>query len=141
MEQSGYLEGKVHFFPVRVYYSDTDAGGVVYHGRYLDMAEHARTELLRLTGREQVQAMTEEQTGFIVQSLSISYHRPAYLDDLLLVKTSITRQGRFSMILRQEFSRDSEHIAVMEIKVGYVSLEDGKPKPIPQVWKDLQHNS
>jgi len=137
MNSSGYIENGVHCFSHRVYYSDTDAGGVVYHAKYLDMAEHARTELLRLTGENQMHRLSEAQEGFVVQSLSITFRRPALLDDLLTIRTRILKKGVFSMTLEQEIMRGDELIAAMEIKVGYISLGEGKPKPIPGVWREL----
>ncbi len=137
MINSGIIQDGMHHFPVRVYYSDTDAGGVVYHGRYLDMAEHARTEMLRLAGQEQTEQLADEGCGFVVQSLSITYRRPAYLDDLLEIRTVIMKQGVFSMVLKQSFYRSEELLSDMEIKVGYVSISEGKPLPIPDTWKQL----
>ncbi len=137
MEMSGYMQGDTHFFPVRVYYSDTDAGGVVYHAKYLDFAEHARTEMLRSSGKEQQPQLSEGNTGFIVQSLSITYSKPAYLDDLLIVETSIIKRAVFSMVLKQEIKREGELISSMQIRVGHVSLDEGKPVPIPLVWREI----
>lgn len=137
MEISGYMQGKKHFFPVRVYYSDTDAGGVVYHAKYLDFAEHARTEMLRCAGMEQQSQLSEGNTGFIVQSLSITYHKPSYLDDLLMVETTIVKRAVFSLVMEQVIKREGDLISSMQIRVGHVSLDEGKPVPIPPVWREV----
>ncbi len=137
MTQSGYLEDRTHYFSVRVYYSDTDAGGVVYHSRYLDMAEHARTELLRLTGEHHAGSLSEARTGFVVQSLSITYKTPAFLDDLLTIQTKVLKSAVFSMVIEQVIMRDTTIVASMEMRVGHVSLDQGKPVPIPEIWRGM----
>lgn len=134
---SGYMEKGVHHFPVRVYFSDTDAGGVVYHSRYIDMAEHARTELLRLTGEDQMERLLEERTGFVVQSLNITYKTPARLDDLLIIKTRILKKAVFSMVLEQNVTRNDQLIASLQVRVGHIALDGMKPVPIPEIWRTL----
>lgn len=97
-------------FPIRVYFSDTDAGGIVYHGRYIDFAEHARTEMFRkaceiAASKEDAEAsdgvsqreLLAHDTAFVVKSISIDYQRPGLLDDLLEVVTEIEDCKRFSM--------------------------------------------
>ncbi|MCF7945208.1 MAG: tol-pal system-associated acyl-CoA thioesterase [Spirochaetia bacterium] len=123
-----------HTFDVRVYYSDTDAGGIVYHSRYLDMAEHARTEFIRDLGIEQQQHLKEKAFGFIVHSLSIDFHEPAVLDDLLRVETRVLSLKRFSIILEQRIKRGGNSIADIRIKVACVSLQNGRPQPLPEEW-------
>lgn len=87
-------------WPIRVYYEDTDAGGVVYHGQYLAFFERARTEMLRERGFHQ-QRLLEEQLGFVVRKLTIDYHHPARLDDLLEVRSEITDIRRASLTFTQ----------------------------------------
>ncbi|MCU6226818.1 tol-pal system-associated acyl-CoA thioesterase, partial [Morganella morganii] len=87
-------------WPIRVYYEDTDAGGVVYHGQYLAFLERARTEMLRERGFHQ-QRLLEEQLGFVVRKLTIDYHHPARLDDLLEVRSEITDIRRASLTFTQ----------------------------------------
>jgi len=126
---------RIHKFPVRVYYSDTDAGGIVYHARYLDMAEHARTEYIRDLGITQHEHMTDTSCGFIVSSLSMQFHHAAVLDDLLTVETSVVSLKRFSITLDQTIKRGDEILVEIIIKVGYVSLELRRPMPLPDSWK------
>lgn len=132
----GYLEGDSFYFPVRVYYSDTDAGGVVYHSSYLDFAEHARSEFLRYLGGDQQQEIQAARCGFVVKSVSIDYQRPAHLDDLLLVKSVITRCAAATIHFQQTVMRDDEVLTVMIIKAGYVSLDLGRPVPMPLKWRE-----
>lgn len=127
----------MHSFPIRVYYSDTDCGGIVYHARYLDFAEHARTELLRDIGSNAEQKgshralMEEEQLALVVKSVNVDYQRPAYLDDLLAVETEIEEAKHFSIVFRQTVKRDGETLCVLLIKVAAVSTATMRPVPMP----------
>jgi acyl-CoA thioester hydrolase len=122
-----------HIFPVRVYYSDTDAGGIVYHARYLDFAEHARTELLRsISSGHQAQSerMALKRLAFVVKSLTVEYHRPALLDDYLEIHTTVEQSKRFSMTFLQRVLRNSEEVATLRVKVGSINLETKAIMPI-----------
>lgn len=132
---SGYIEGHVHYLPVRVYYSDTDMGGVVYHSRYLDMAEHGRTELLRQLGGHQKELLADLKMIFVVKSLFIDYKRPALMDDLLHVKTTVTKCERFTIVFRQEICRGDEILTTLDVKAGSVSTVTGRPFPMPDLIK------
>ncbi len=134
---SGIIKDKTHYFPKRVYYSDTDAGGVVYHSRYLDMAEHGRSELIRLLGGDQAALLNESGLAFVVRSLTAGYNRPAFLEDLLTVRTRVSKCENFMMIFDQKIYREEELLAELEVKVGCVSLTEGRPRPIPGEWKSL----
>jgi acyl-CoA thioester hydrolase len=119
-----------------VYYSDTDAGGVVYHSRYLDMAEHARTELVRHFGGEQQALLDENAQAFVVRTLSISYNKPARLDDALTVRTSVRKCEAITMVFDQKICRGEEILAELEVKVGSISVKTGRPVPIPGDWRE-----
>lgn len=93
------------YWPVRVYYEDTDSGGVVYHSNYLSFMERARTEYLRAKGISQSQLVTDHQLIFAVRQLSTEYIRPAKFDDLLAIKTEIQSHSRLSLQFRQEVYR------------------------------------
>lgn len=118
-------------FPVRVYYSDTDAEGIVYHGKYLDFAEHARTEMLRACGVSQ-HAMQEGGYGFVITSITIDYHRPAVLDDELVVKSEVETSRTFSMIIGQHIMRGEEELATLKVKAASIDLHTGRPVPLPK---------
>lgn len=121
-----------HEFPLRVYYSDTDAGGIVYHARYLDFAEHARTELLRAVSKDrpgQAQLISEHRVAFVVKSISVEYHSPALLDDELTVVTTLEQAKRFSMVFLQRVMRASEELATLEVRVASVNLDTKRPEP------------
>lgn len=134
---SGTIEDKIHKLLKRVYYSDTDAGGVVYHSRYIEMAEHARSELIRLLGGEQRSLLHERGIGFVVSSMNINYNRPAFLDDTLTIETSITKCKTFTLAFSQNIYKDEVLLCEMKIKTGCVSLKTGKPTAIPDEWKEL----
>lgn len=132
---SGYIEESRHYFTLRVYYSDTDAGGVVYHSNYLNFAEHARTEMIDFLGGTQKHHMEKTGAGFVVSSIDIRYLKPGFLDDILTVETGILRCERFSLTMNQRILRDGDPLAEMKIKIAYVSLKTGRPLPLPEPWR------
>ncbi len=132
---SGYIEKHAHYLPVRIYYSDTDAGGIVYHSRYLDMTEHGRTEFLRFLGGHQKKILTEQKIGFVVKSIHIDYKRPGVLDDLLHVKTTVSKCERVTLVFHQDVCRGEEILASLDVKVCSVSMETLRPLPIPDEIK------
>ncbi len=124
---SGYIKENVHYFPVRVYYSDTDAGGIIYHSRYLDMAEHGRTEMLRSFGGHQKEILEKNKMAFVVKSININYIKPGVLDDLLVVETTVTKCERFTILFFQKIFKGKELLTTLDVKVGSISLESGRP--------------
>lgn len=118
-------------FPVRVYYEDTDAGGVVYHANYLMFFERARTEFLRHLGFSQPELKAKEKVMFVVRSLQIKYLQPARFDELLEVETSVTQQGRSAMLFKQALQRGDAALTRADVEVVCVSTETFKPVAIP----------
>ncbi|MCI6673861.1 MAG: YbgC/FadM family acyl-CoA thioesterase [Sphaerochaetaceae bacterium] len=116
-------------FPVRVYYSDTDAEGIVYHARYLDFAEHARTEMLRTVGIQQ-SASQKAGTILVVSSITIDFKRPGYLDDLLTVETEVETAKVFSLVLKQTIRRGDEVLALLSVKVASINVGTKCPAPL-----------
>jgi len=102
---SGEIAGGEHRFPVRIYYEDTDAGGIVYHARYLHFAERARTEALRLAGIEQTSLRNTYDVVFALSRCEIDYRRPARLDDIVEVRSRFTdlRGAKLSATTRIAF--------------------------------------
>ena len=133
---------KTHHFPIRVYYEDTDAGGIVYHSNYLNFAERARTELVRDMGISQ-QAMLDEGQGtaFAVRSAHVDFLRPARLDDLLRVETEVKAVGGASVELAQAIHRDEDGTLLVriDVRLGYITLS-GKPARIPAPVRTLFAN-
>ncbi|MDO9602001.1 MAG: tol-pal system-associated acyl-CoA thioesterase [Rhodocyclaceae bacterium] len=117
---------------VRVYYEDTDAGGVVYYANYLKYLERARTELLRVLGFEQHQLAGEAGLAFAVRSLSVEYLKPARLDDLLEVATRIEALGRAQVTFAQSVVRAEETLLTATVRVACLDLVRGKATAMPQ---------
>lgn len=111
-------------FPFSIAYSDTDAGGIVYHGRYIEIAERARMEMMR--GIE----LPADDIGFVVRELSIKYMHPLRLAADIVVETEITKIGAASMDLEQKFVHDGAICAIMNIAVAYIGA-DVRAKRIP----------
>jgi acyl-CoA thioester hydrolase len=125
-----------HRYAIRVYYEDTDAGGVVYHASYLRYAERARTEALRDLGVPH--AVMVEQFGvmFLVRRLEVDYQRGARLDDALTVETEVLEVGGASMRLRQTVRNKDGACAVLAVRLACVRLEGNKPGRIPPLWRE-----
>lgn len=120
--------------PVRVYWADTDAGGVVYHSNYLDYCERARTEWLRHLGFSQQRLADEEGVLFTVAQLQIDFRRPARLDDLLTVRTSATPGGGATVEFVQEVWRaepTSDLLATARVRVACVDAASFRPRRLP----------
>jgi len=126
-------------WPVRVYYEDTDSGGVVYYANYLKFMERARTELLRSIGYQQDQLQQESGIIFAVRSANIQYKKPARFNDELNVVTSISSLGKASIHFKQSvFLQASQHdgsvpglLADAEIKIACLNAEKFFPQSIP----------
>lgn len=109
---------KTFEFKTRVYYSDTDAGGVVYHSTYLDFCEKARTELLRELDILQPKLKSDFGITFVVKSLKIDYKKSAKLDDLLIIKTQIIENTGIILKMNQEiFNENNDNIASVVVEI------------------------
>ena len=118
-------------WPVRVYYEDTDGGGVVYHANYLKFMERARTEWLRSLGFEQTELKSQMRIMFVVRGLALQYLRPANFDDALMVSTRLTRTGRSLLQFEQTIRRDDILLTQAMVEVACIDAEKFKPVPIP----------
>ena len=107
--------------PLRVYWEDTDAGGVVFYANYLKVFERARTEWLRALGFSQQQMLQQDGVMFVVADTAVRYLRAARLDDLLLVSVDVAEAGRASLKLQQQARRDGELLAEGAIRIGCVA--------------------
>ncbi len=128
-------------FPLRVYYEDTDAAGVVYYANYLKFMERARTEWLRALGFEQSRLAQEQGIGFVARSVSIDYLKPARLDDMLDVVSTIDAASRAQVVFDQRIERGAETLATSKIQIVSVDPAAGKvramPLPIYEKFKAL----
>ena len=125
------VAGSTHVFPLRVYFEDTDAGGIVYYANYLKYAERARTEMLRKVGIESSKLMDDDNITLTVKKCSLDYLKPARLDDLLEVHTSIDRVGGASLSGEQTIKREADDLVVIQIKLACMAM-DGKPTRLPK---------
>ncbi|MFZ7316864.1 tol-pal system-associated acyl-CoA thioesterase [Avibacterium avium] len=121
--------------PIRVYYEDTDAGGVVYHARYLHFFERARTDYLRELGFSQQALFDEHNLAFVVKTMQIDYRLAAKLDDLLTVETEVSGIKGATILFSQQIKRNDVLICTAEVKVACVDLTKMKPVAIPQEIK------
>jgi acyl-CoA thioester hydrolase len=124
-----------HRYPVRVYYEDTDAGGVVYHASYLRFAERARTEALRDAGIPHAELLERFTLMFVVRRAELDYVRPARLDESLVVITEPLAVGGASVILRQDVRGPSGSCAVLTVRLACVKPGEGRPGRLPQRWR------
>ncbi len=124
-----------HTIQVRIYYEDTDAGGMVYHARYLAFAERARTELLRDAGVPHEDLVRKEGMFFVVRRVKMDYLRPARLDDLLTIATDPLELGAVTALLRQDFSVGGQAVARLEVRLACVRGSDGRPARVPARWR------
>lgn len=122
--------GQRHILPVRVYFEDTDAGGVVYHASFVRYAERGRTDFLRLLGTDARRLIDGSDSGepaaFVVRRMTFDYARPGRMDDLLEVETRVKELGGASVTLEQTISRDGLRLVTADVIVVLVSIS-GKP--------------
>ncbi len=126
---------KIFSLPVRVYFQDTDAGGVVYHANYVNFMERARTEWLRTFGHSNAGLMKEFGVAFVVRSLKMDYLKPALLDDLLTVTALVKDIGRSRVTLLQEVRRGEELLTEGEVHLVCVNMQTFKPVSVPDVLR------
>jgi acyl-CoA thioester hydrolase len=125
-------------WPVRVYWEDTDAGGIVFYANYLKFFERSRTEWLRSLGIQQHELKSQTGGMFVVTATEVQYHRPAVLDDCLHISAEVTELGRASMTLYQRAMRlsppdNTQHLLCEgRIRIGWVEAERLRPGRIPQ---------
>ncbi len=122
-------------WPVRVYYEDTDSGGVVYHSNYLNFMERARTEWLRALGFEQPTLKSELGIIFVVHSMTIGFKSPAYFNDMLEVQNKLVKVGHGSIEFLQTIVRNNQVLLQATVKLACVDASSFKPQGIPAVVK------
>ena len=118
--------------PVRVYYQDTDAGGVVFHAQYLAFMERARTELLIERGIDLARFAGERRVLFLVYELTARYHAPARLNDMLSVSAEVVKMGRASLVFRHRVERGSELLVEAEVTLALVDRDRMRPARMPE---------
>lgn len=126
------LSNQTFSWPTRVYYEDTDAGGVVYHSQYLNFLERARTEWLRHLGFDHNNLRDEFKLVFVVHSMQIQFKKPAKLDDLLTISSELIKIGRSSFEFFQKISVNQQALLEAQIKLACVDTITFKPIGIPE---------
>ncbi|NOR51717.1 MAG: tol-pal system-associated acyl-CoA thioesterase [Gammaproteobacteria bacterium] len=120
-------------WPVRVYYEDTDSGGVVYYANYLKFMERCRTEWLRDLGFEQDHLIEHERLIFAVRSVAVDYRKPARFNDALIVTVAVQKLGRVSIDFNQVIKRDDEILCEGQVRLASLDVETMRPKALPKV--------
>ncbi len=118
-------------WPIRVYWEDTDAGGVVYHARYLHFFERARSEWLRSAGVSQIDLRQEQDVLLVVKDVYLDILRPARIDDALTVSVNISEHGRASFVAHQELWRGPDCLSKADVKVACLRASSFKPCGLP----------
>ena len=132
---TGSLRDGRHILPLRVYYEDTDAGGLVYYANYLKFAERARTEMLRLAGFDHGAIAKRFGLAFVVRDCTLSYKRPAHLDDLLEVRSRFLDLGGASLTAEQVICRETTELARLDVRLACLT-DGGQPSRIPEALRD-----
>lgn len=126
-------------FPQRVYFEDTDAGGVVYHAQYIKFLERARTEWLRYLGYTNSELERKYRMLFIVSEIAVEFVKPARLDDAISISVAVESLGRVRVTFHQEIRRDDELLVKARVVVASVTAEGFKPIEIPpEVRKKME---
>ena len=126
-------------FNYRIYYEDTDAGGVVYYANYLKFFERARTDFMRNIGISQALLAKMENIIFVVKKCAIEYQYPARLDDEISVSVKIKEIHKVSLTMTQEITKSSQPIAQLEVQIVCLNQQNFKPTKLPQKLIDLIH--
>lgn len=129
--------GPAHRFPIRVYFEDTDAGGMAYHANYLRWAERARTESLRDMGLPHQLMMERHHSILVVRRVEVEYWRPARLDDALIVETRVIAVKGVTILLDQRMVQagDGTPLAALRVELACVDRHELRPKRIPEPWR------
>ena len=131
------MERIIFEWNARVYFEDTDSGGVVYHANYLKFMERARTEWLRSLGLNQIKLKQEDKVMFVVRKIDIQYKIPARFNDELLIQTDCVKTTDYSIMLKQNILRDKQTITEGSVEIVCINSDLFKPVRIPKKAKQL----
>ncbi|MCJ2183738.1 YbgC/FadM family acyl-CoA thioesterase [Novosphingobium sp. 1949] len=127
-------QSAAHHYPLRVFYDDTDAGGVVYHSNYVSWFERARSDLLECLGIDQRAALEDGTGNYAVAEVAVRYRAPARLGDTVVIVTTAQSVGKVACVLRQVAWRGDTVLAEGTVKVGFIG-PDGRPRRQPEGWQ------
>ena len=128
------------YWPVRVYYEDTDAGGVVFYANYLKFFERARTEMLRALGFEQDELIANNGIIFAVRSIEVDYLRPALFNDQIIVSAEVVQAKKVSVSFAQSITRNAEVLCKSTVRIACLDAKTLRPKEIPENLLELLKN-
>ncbi|RIV85709.1 YbgC/FadM family acyl-CoA thioesterase [Aurantiacibacter zhengii] len=131
---SGQIEGATHYYPVRVFFEDTDLSGIAYHANYLKWCERARSDLLRVLGIDQRAAFEAGEGVYAVSEAQIKWRRPARFDDELVIETRALELRAASARMEQKVMRGEELLAQVDIVAAFVTPA-GRPRRQPEEWR------
>src|SRR5260370_37495771 len=140
LPRSGAISAGAHFFPIRIYYEDTDAAGLVYYANYLKYAERARTELLRVAGFEQERLRQETGLMFVVRHCTADYRAAARLDNALVIETRVAGVGAATPALAQEIHRGDAVLLALDLPIACLA-RTGKPQRLPPALRSRSQKS
>lgn len=132
----GRLEGGRHLLPVRVYFEDTDLSGIVYHANYLKYMERGRTEMLRAAGVSHSDTLASGTGYYAVHAMNLIWHRPAKLDDALVVESTVMQVRAAATVMRQRVLRGDDCLCSADVTAAFLGM-DGRPRRQGKVWHDL----
>lgn len=125
--------------PIRIYYEDTDAGGIVYHANYIKFMERARMEWLRKLGFELTDLMQQHNLVIVVRKIAIDYLKPALFNEALEITVQLNKLGKASMTLQQQVIRQTDILCTAQVKLAVINVINMRPQPFPTVlFKTLQ---
>ena len=133
-----------HLFPFSVYWEDTDAGGIVYYANYLKFTERARTDLLRGLEINQQKLMAEDGLTFVVRDCHVEYLKPAIMDDVLAVRTTLSELKGATLKMRQDVIRDDQILVKSEVRIACLQKSGRPARFSPQIrnkFSSLIHSS
>ena len=119
-------------FPIRVYWEDTDAGGVVYHASYVRFLERARTEWLRAMGLGQQQLKDDEDLVLVIREMNLDFHKPARLDDELQASVELLERRRASLVFAQQITRGNEVLVGAKVRAACLVASSFTPRALPE---------
>ena len=130
----------MHSFKTRVYYEDTDAGGIVYYANYLKFAERARSEFLRCYGFSNSKMLDEDRIGVVVRHVDMDLMAPARLDDLLEIQTIVKTSKKASFSMQQTILKNGLTLVTIIVKLACIQIDSGRPVRIPDALQEILNN-
>jgi acyl-CoA thioester hydrolase len=135
LPSEGRIEAGHHILPIRVYFEDTDMTGIVYHANYLRYMERARTEMLRLTGVIHTEMMAEKTGYYAVHAMTITWYRPARLDDRLTIVSRVTQVRAAATCLVHDVMRGPEMLCSAAVTAAFLDMT-GRPRRQSKLWHE-----